>query len=226
MHAALIACPRCDLLQRTTPLTGHADAHCKRCFTALYGRSDTNVDRPLAYTLAAAILFLLANVFPIVGLEVQGQGATATLFGTAQALHAQHMTMLAALVFVTTIVVPGVQLAAMLYVLVPLKLDRVPHWMPMALRVLQAVRPWGMVEVFILAMLVSLVKLAGMATVVPGAGMWSFGGLLLMISAAVASFDARSIWARLDPRRGWPGGAGATFARPVRGAAAPPGHPR
>ena len=69
----------------------------------------------------------------------------------------------------------------------------------MALRALQAVRPWGMVEVFILGMLVSLVKLSGMATVVPGPGLWSFGGLLMTIAAAVATFDARSIWARLDP---------------------------
>lgn len=160
-----------------------------------------NIDRPLAYTLAAAILFVIANAFPIVGLQVQGQSATATLFGTAQALYQQNMTMLAALVFLTTIFVPGVQLAAMAYVLVPLRLGQVPRWMPMALRVLQAVRPWGMVEVFILGMLVSLVKLAGMATVVPGTGMWAFGGLLLMISAAVASFDARSIWSKLELAR-------------------------
>jgi paraquat-inducible protein A len=167
----------------------------------LYRPYDENFDRPLAFTLAAAILFIVANAFPIVSLEVQGQSSTATLFGTAQALYHQNMKMLSALVFVTTIVVPAVQLAAMTYVLVPLRLGRVPHWMPMALRALQAVRPWGMVEVFILGMLVSLVKLAGMATVVPGAGMWSFGGLLMTIAAAVASFDARSIWARLDAAR-------------------------
>jgi len=201
MHAALIACPECDLLQRTTPLGEDTLARCRRCFSLLYVTHDDGLDRPVAYTLAATILFVIANAFPIVGLEVQGQSATATLFGTAQALWQQDMKMLAVLVFFTTIVVPGVQLAAMAYVLVPLRLGHVPHWMPMALRVLQAVRPWGMVEVFILGMLVSLVKLAGMATVVPGAGMWSFGGLLLMISAAVASFDARSFWARLDVAR-------------------------
>jgi paraquat-inducible protein A len=201
MQPALIACPECDLLQRPPALEEGMLARCARCFTQLYAAHDDNIDRPLAYTLAAGILFILANAFPIVGLEAQGQSATATLFGTAQALYQQNMRMLAALVFVTTIVVPGVQLAAMTYVLVPLRLGRVPHWMPMALRVLQAVRPWGMVEVFILGMLVSLVKLGGMATVVPGVGMWSFGGLLLMISAAVASFDARSIWARLERAR-------------------------
>jgi paraquat-inducible protein A len=132
---------------------------------------------------------------------LQGQSATATLFGTAQALYRQDMRMLSALVFFTTIVVPAVQLSAMMYVLLPLRVGRVPRWMPMALRAWQALRPWGMVEVFILGLLVSLVKLGGMATVVPGTGMWAFGGLLMTIAAAVASFDARSIWARLDVAR-------------------------
>jgi len=196
-----MACPECDLLQRTTSLAGDRLARCRRCCTLLLRPYDENIDRPLAYTLAAGVLFIIANAFPIVGLEVQGQSATATLFGTAHALYQQNMKMLSVLVFFTTIFVPGVQLAAMAYVLVPLRRGQVPHWMPMALRVLQAARPWGMVEVFILGMLVSLVKLGGMATVVPGAGMWAFGGLLLMIAAAVASFDARSIWARMDLER-------------------------
>ena len=98
----------------------------------------------LAYTLAAGILFLIANAFPIVGLDLQGQSTAATLFGTTQALYQQNMTMLAALVFFTTILVPAVQLSAMTYLLLPLRLGRVPLRLPLALRVLQAVRPWGM----------------------------------------------------------------------------------
>jgi paraquat-inducible protein A len=196
MSEALIACPECDLLQKPTRLSEGAVARCPRCRMVLYRLANDNVDRPLAYTLAAAILFIVANLFPIVGLELQGQSSAATLFGTAQALYEQNMTLLAALVFITTILVPALQLGAMAYLLLPLRFERVPELLPFALRMLQAIRPWGMVEVFILGLLVSLVKLAGMATVVPGVGLWSFGGLLLMIAAAIASFDARVIWAR------------------------------
>lgn len=192
----LIACRECDLLQRTTPLSGDAVARCSRCFALLYRPYDDNLDRPLAFTLAACVLFGIANLFPIVGLELQGQSTTATLFGMVQALYQQNMTLLAALVFLTTILVPAVELGAMAYLLVPLRNGRVPHRLPTALRALQAVRPWGMVEVFILGLLVSLAKLAGMATVVPGIAFWSFGGLLMMIAAAVASFDARLIWTK------------------------------
>lgn len=196
MDAALIACPHCDLLQRPIELTRDTLARCGRCAMVLYRPYDENLDRPLAFTLAAAILFVVANAFPIVGLELQGQHTAATLFGTAQALYAQNMRMLGALVFLTTILVPAVQLSAMAYVLGLLRMGRVPKHLPLALRMLQAVRPWGMVEVFILGLLVSLVKLGGMATVVPGTALWSFGGLLMMIAAAVATFDARSIWAQ------------------------------
>jgi paraquat-inducible protein A len=198
MHASLIACPHCDLLQRPVSVDRGMIARCGRCRMILYRPYDENLDRPLAFTLAAAVLFVLSNVFPIVGLELQGQHTTATLFGTARALFDQHMRMLAAIVFFTTILVPAVQLSAMVYVLGSLRFGRIPTYLPLALRALQAVRPWGMVEVFILGLLVSLVKLGAMATVVPGTGLWSFGALLMMIAAAVASFDARAIWARQE----------------------------
>ena len=196
MSAELIACPHCDMLHRTVDLTEDTHARCRRCDAVLERRFDDNLDRPLAFVLAAAILFLVANVFPIVGLEIQGQRTTATLFGTAQALFTQNMEMLGVIVFVTTILVPAIQLAAMGYVLLLLRMGRRPRFLPWAIRALQAVRPWGMVEVFILGLLVSLAKLAGMASVVPGTGLWSFGGVLVTIAAALASFDARAVWAR------------------------------
>ena len=196
MKADLIACPHCDLLQRPVPIARDMIVRCGRCRMVLYRSHDENLDRPLAFTLAAAVLFVVSNVFPIVGLELQGQHTAATLFGTARALYEQNMKMLGAMVLFTTILVPAVQLSAMAYVLGLLRMGHVPAYLPLALRALQAVRPWGMVEVFILGLLVSLVKLAGMASVVPGIALWSFGGLLMMIAAAVASFDARTIWAR------------------------------
>ncbi|HUP93309.1 MAG TPA: paraquat-inducible protein A [Burkholderiales bacterium] len=198
MNASLIACPHCDLLQRPVPVARGMIARCGRCRMVLYRPYDENLDRPLAFTLAATVLFVVSNVFPIVGLELQGQHTTATLFGTARALFDQNMRMLAVIVFFTTILVPAVQLSAMAYVLGPLRFGHIPTHLPLALRALQAVRPWGMVEVFILGLLVSLVKLGGMAHVVPGTALWSFGALLMMIAAAVASFDARAIWARQE----------------------------
>jgi paraquat-inducible protein A len=202
MDQALIACHECDLLQRPPPLGADTVARCRRCLSLLYRPTDDNIDRPLAFTLSATILFVIANIFPIVGLELQGQNTTATLIGTAQALYQQQdMKLLGALVFFTTVLVPGLQLTAMSYLLISLRIGHIPRMLALALRVLQAVRPWGMVEVFILGLLISIVKLRGVATVVPGIALWTFGGLLMMIAAAIASFDARAIWSKQDLRR-------------------------
>ena len=193
----LIACHECDLLQREVALPPHGAARCRRCGAVLYRNVPDSVDRTLAYTLAAAILFVMANVFPIVGLDAQGIHTSTTLFGAVRTLHDQEMSSVAALVFVTTILMPALQLGAMLYMLLPLKLGRVPRWVPAMFRMVEAVRPWGMVEVFLLGTLVSLAKLAHLASLVPDIALWSFAALMVLLAAAASSFDERSFWERV-----------------------------
>jgi paraquat-inducible protein A len=125
------------------------------------------------------------------------------------------MTSVAALVFVTTILMPALEIGAMLYMLLPLKLGRVPKELPAMFRLVQTVRPWGMVEVFMLGTLVSLAKLAHIAHVVPGVAIWSFAALMFLLAAAAASFDAHDLWALVDAleRGAQKGGTGARGER-------------
>jgi paraquat-inducible protein A len=199
--APLIACHECDLLQREASLAPGGTARCARCGAVLYRNKPDGLDRTLAYALGAAVLFVVANAFPIVGLEAQGFRSSTTLLGTVQALHKDDMTSVAALVFVTTILMPAVQIGALLYMLLPLKLGRVPQGLPAVFRLVHAVRPWGMVEVFMLGTLVALTKLAALASVVPGIALWSFGALMFLVAAAAASFDSRALWARVEAAR-------------------------
>jgi paraquat-inducible protein A len=195
--SSLIACHECDLLQREVPLPTGRAARCGRCGAVLYRNTPDSLNRTLAYTLAAALLFAVANAFPIVGLDAQGNRTATTLFGTVRTLHDDGMTSVAALVFVTTILMPALELGAMLYMLLPLRLGRVPRGLPAMFRVVQSVRPWGMVEVFMLGTLVSLAKLAHLASVVPGIALWSFAALMLLLAAVSAAFDPRALWARV-----------------------------
>jgi paraquat-inducible protein A len=195
---ALVACHECDLLQREVPLASGAAARCRRCGALLYRHVPDSLDRTLAFTLAATILFVLANAFPIVGLDAQGNRSSTTLLGTVRTLHDQGMASVAVLVFATTILMPALQLAAMIYMLVPLKFGWVPRGMPAVFRLVETVRPWGMVEVFLLGTLVSLAKLAHMATLVPDIALWSFAALMVLLAAAAQSFDERSFWARVE----------------------------
>jgi paraquat-inducible protein A len=196
--SSLIACRECDLLQREIMLPPGGQACCSRCGAVLYRNKPDSLDRTLAFTVGAAVLFILANVFPVVGLEAQGNRTSTTLFGTVRTLHDQGMTSVASLVFVTTILVPALNMGAMLYMLLPLRLGVVPKGLPAMFRLIQTVRPWGMVEVFMLGTLVALAKLSHIAAVRPGVALWSFGMLMFLVAAAASSFDARALWARAD----------------------------
>ena len=197
----LLACHECDLLQRETPLAPGGTARCGRCGAVLYRNQPDGLERTLAYTLGAAVLFVVANAFPIVGLDAQGNRSSTTLLGTVQTLHDDGMTSVAALVFVTTFLMPAIEIGALLYMLLPLKLGRVPRGFPAVFRIVQAVRPWGMVEVFMLGTLIALTKLAALASVVPGIALWSFGALMFLVAAAAASFDSHALWARVEAAR-------------------------
>lgn len=193
----LIACPQCDVLQRPPALPRGAAACCVRCGALLFRRIHHGMERTLALILTAACLFLLANAFPIVGLEVQGVRTATTLLGAAEALWDEDLQSVAALVFITTFLAPALELAAMLWLLPPLHRGRVPAGAARLLRFLRAMKPWNMVEVFMLGALVALVKLGDLAEVVPGIALWSYSLLILAMAGATAAFDPRAVWERL-----------------------------
>ena len=192
----LIACHECDLVQREAPLPRGGVVQCRRCGAELYRRHPESLERTFALTVGAIMLFVMANIFPIVGLQLQGQVIQTTLYNTVRALWDEDMRSVAALVFVTTIAMPALQLFALTYLLLPLRLGRVPAYFGLVFRMMQSVRPWGMVEVFMLGVLVSLVKLAHLAGVVAGVALWSFAALMLVMAGITAVFDPRALWAR------------------------------
>ena len=202
MHAPrLHACHDCDLLLREVALPPGGNARCPRCGAVLYRRRHNGLDRTLAYSMSAAVLFVIANAFPIVGLEAAGHASSTTLFGAVRTLWDEDMHSVAGLVFTTTILMPALEIAALLYLLLPLKLGRVPAGLAPVFRTVQAVRPWGMVEVFMLGTLVALTKLAALASVVPGVALWSFAVLMFLMAAAAASFDTQELWQWVEERR-------------------------
>jgi len=196
-QTTLIACHECDFLQAETRLPDRGTAQCIRCGAVLYKSSRAMSAPALACTLAAAVLFAVANYFPIFGFQVHETLVETTLLGAASSLYAEGMWPIAGLVFVTTLLMPALNIAAMIYLLLPLHLGRIPQRPERALRVLRHVAPWGMIEVLVLAMLVALVKLQHIATVVPGIGIVAFGALMVPLAAATALFSPREIWARI-----------------------------
>ena len=192
----LTACPECDLLQREPPLPAGGLAECARCGARLYRERPTCLDHTLAYATAAAVLFALANFYPLMGLDARGIRTSAHLFDTAWRLHEHGMTSVGILIFMTVIVVPAMQLGALLYMLVPLRLGLHPRYLAEAFRIFHHAQPWSIVEVFILGALVSLVKLTQVATVEVHAGLYCLGGYVLLLAAALSAFEPRELWRR------------------------------
>lgn len=192
-----IACSECDLLHREAPFVVAGTARCQRCQAVLFRRGHAGLDRTLALTLGAALLFLIANLLPLASLDMQGQEQQTTLFGAIQALYEQDMAAVAILVFMTTMVAPAIELVVMLYLLLPLRFGWPHRDFPRAFRLLEAVKPWVLMDVFILGALVSLIKLGDIATVVSGIALWSMGGLILLLAAIANSFDFRELWSQM-----------------------------
>jgi paraquat-inducible protein A len=192
--SSLIACHECDLLHRRMALPPGGVARCTRCGAELYANPRDSLNRALALTLAAAILFATVNFFPIVDLDAQGIITKATLPGSAMALHKAGMTSVALLVFATTVLVPTALFAAMLYLLVPYKFGRIPPMMPLVLRAVHVLKHWGMVEVYLLGVLAALVKLGHLAIIIPGPSLWLLAVLVFVLAAAVSAFNAHDFW--------------------------------
>lgn len=194
----LTACPECDLLQREPRLPPGGLAECARCGASLFRERPSSLDHTLAYIVGAAVLFVLANTFVLMGLDARGIRTSAHLYDTAWALHEHGMTSVAILTFMTVIVIPAMQLGAFLYMLVPLRFGLRPRFLHQAFRVVHYAQPWGMVEVFVLGALVSLVKLTQVATVEPHAGMFCLGGYVVMLAAALGAFEPHELWERAE----------------------------
>lgn len=215
----LIACPDCDLLQRIPPLPPGGKARCPRCGKGVAVRKRDSLDRTLALTVTAAIAFLVANVMPLMGLSAVGRTASTTIIGGAHEMWVQGERMTALLVGFCVVVAPAVQIGFMLAVLLAARRFPAPSWAGSLLRWSEIHQPWAMVEVMMLGVLVSLVKIAELAEVIPGIGMFAAGALIFLLAAMTVTFDSGEVWERVRwangevPRPpGVPGAAGAEEA--------------
>ena len=196
-----IACHDCDLIHRIKPLPAKGAANCIRCGAVLYKHKANSLDRTLAFALAGLILFILANSFPFLALRIGSQVRETTLITGIHELYVQGMQAIAILVLLTTVLVPFTQMMCLFYILLPLKFGRLPKRLPRVFRFLQSMQPWGMMEVFMVGILVSVVKLAKMAKIIPGISLYSFLALIFVLSAMAVSLDAHLIWQKWEEDR-------------------------
>ncbi|WP_311196928.1 paraquat-inducible protein A [Rugamonas apoptosis] len=193
----LISCHDCGKLHRRHPLAPRQKARCVRCRSVLYRGIASDANRMAALVLGAALTFLIAQLFPIVKLEVNGLRSSATLLGAIRVLWNENMQVVAAIVFLCTILLPAVELGSLLYVTLSLRAGQQPPGLHRLLRAVRAARHWGMTEVLMIGILITVVKMTSLAQVEPQAGLFAFGALTLML-AIVTAFDPRILWNLAD----------------------------
>ena len=204
-----VACPGCDLLQRIPPLPPGGKARCPRCGETLASRPAASLDRPLALTLAAAIVLIVANTQPMMGLSAVGRQASTTILGGAYEMWVQGRELTAMVVAFCVVIAPAGYLACMLTILLAARRPPAPPWVGGLLRWADFMKPWSMLEVMMLGVLVALVKIAELATVTPGVGMYATGLLVLLLPAIAVAFDPEEIWNRVEWAHGEAGVAAA-----------------
>ena len=196
--ADLIACPDCDLLQRRLPLEPGSKAKCARCGGVLYRNVKNGLDRALAFTIAATVLFLVANAFTFMEFRFGGRVQENQLVSGVVTLWSGGYGELAAMVGFTSILAPAIMIVAMLALLLPLRLGRHPGYLPSLAKLVGHVKPWAMMEVYLLGVIVAVVKLGQLAEIVLDLSSYAFVLLVLALTAATAAFDPQLVWDRAE----------------------------
>jgi paraquat-inducible protein A len=189
----LLVCPQCDVLHRAVLLRTREIAACIACGGVLARHRSLSIDQLLALTVAAAVLFLMANAYPLMVVEVGGMHTEATVWGAALLMLHDWMMWPAAVLALTMFILPLLQIALRLWLLTFARLGRRAPGSRGALVVLHRLRPWSMTEVFLLGALVAIVKLSSWVHVVPGIGIWALASLTILLT----------ILSVIEPRLWW-----------------------
>ncbi len=193
-EAGLLACHGCGLLQRA-PGAAH-DLACARCGAGLHFRTPDSVARTWALLIAAYVLFVPANVLPVMQTGSLFGAQTDTIMSGVIFLWVTGSWPLALIIFVASIAVPASKLLALTYLLV--SVQRRSAWARQQrtrlYRVLELVGRWSMVDIYVAAILAALVQFGGLMSIRPGPGAIAFGAVVVLTMFAAESFDPRLIW--------------------------------
>jgi len=189
-----LACGRVSQLARPAP--ADTPLHCPRCDAPLHHRRPGSLQRTWAFLLAAMILYVPANLLPIMSTNSVFGNATHTILGGIEELRAAGDWSLALIVFIASIVVPLLKIAVLL--LLTITAQRRSRWKSVEraqlYRMVEAVGHWSMLDVFVVVLLVGTLRFGAFGGVQPQAGLLAFGAVVVLTMLAAGSFDPRLIW--------------------------------
>ncbi|MEM8564099.1 MAG: paraquat-inducible protein A [Pseudomonadota bacterium] len=198
VNSNLIACPSCDQLYDVSDMHYGEKATCSRCGHLLTRVRESWLQKLQAYSIAGLVCLAISCAFPFMSFESSGITSIMTLPQTVQQLYDQGRPDLAFLVAAFILVIPGVVLFLLVLLSTCMLRERFYPWMIPTARLVFHLQSWAMVEVFFIGVLVSLVKIAHMATVVIGISFWGYAAFFLLFIAALACIDPLQYWNRME----------------------------
>ena len=190
----LLSCAVCALVSRAPP-AGH-DGHCPRCSAALQARKPASLARTWAFLIAAMLLYVPANVLPIMDTSSLFGMQRDTILSGVAFLWTSGSQVLAVLVFFASIMVPLAKMLALTVLAASVQLRA--RWHPRTrtrlYRVIEFAGRWSMLDIYVVTLLVALVQINTLASIHAGPGAAAFGAVVVLTMFAAASFDPRLIW--------------------------------
>ena len=194
-----IACHECDLLLNLPVIEEGKRATCPRCNYQLTVNPRNGYEKALVFSITGLIFLVLANSFPFLSFEAKGHGQVMTLIQASIDLYRYGEVLLALFVFGFIIFAPALLMACFIWILTPLVLKGSFAQDSILLsRFIFHISPWNMAEVFLIGILVSMVKIAALATVTFGISFWAYIGFVLCLTMARANLDMHHFWESLE----------------------------
>ena len=191
------ACRLCGQAHLRQPLHPGEIAKCTRCGAVMERRSVNALHRTAAFSLAALILYIPANILPILHLDMYGAESENTVWEGVKILWTDGSYVVSIIVFLASIAIPLLKLIGLFTLVIMARREpnlRRRKRLTWIYKIIDSIGRWAMLDVFVLAVLVSLVKLHNLATILPGKGVLAFASVVVLTILASASFDPQLIW--------------------------------
>ena len=190
-----VSCHVCGLLV-SNRFIRERSRDCPRCAATLHSRKVNSMARTWALLIAAAVLYVPANVYPVLTLVSFGQSTTNTIMGGVIELVKSGQVVIAIIVFVASVFVPIFKIAALLFLAISVQFGMKARRRErtMLYRFTEFIGRWSMIDIFMISILIALVKLQALATVTAGPGAIAFAAVVIITMFAAMTFDPRLIW--------------------------------
>ncbi len=192
--AQVTQCPFCGTLQKSRAGGRGINAYCCNCAALIDTPPGQSVNRTLAYSLAALMLFIPANLYPVITIELWGNVQRSTIWDSVVSLSRNDMVIIALIVFMASIVVPLIKLLCLFLLALTMRSQSYPVARARLYRVIEMTGHWSMLDIFLVAVLIALLKLGDLAYAVPGPGLYFFTAMVVFTILASRSLNPRLIW--------------------------------